>query len=728
MAASGVVPCLLERNPSTKSLESSHATSSPQVAMTMSLEGGASPTVAKINEVLSHSRMSSSGPLSLDKNRSVPPSKEPPLQAVPAGSPWVGVSSPMDQVETAEWQQVERFLDMLVSSKSTGNSRNIEQLASAFARHLTVIRQREELRIHSIRQLQTDRREEQDHEEEFNRLRNELSNHMETSEVRIVNLQSELKFSEQEAEQAVLEKRALNHAMDIEFQKVQREREELVSMLQHTENSQAAIHRLSSSERERDSARLELLEAELSLTRNKVKDLEEEVATCKKDFEMSEKGRKEALAAANSVRQECKISEQGRKEALTAANAAREEFKKVQTDVLHAQEKVKKLEKERKVYESAARKAAGELVNLRLRSPSPSPVPVKDRDNLMISVESVPNLNTTYTMQNVVEIAEKLEATMGNNLDVSVGGRSGGSGSDKATTASDSKGSDKVTDSSDSPNLDKPVLPRIRSVSTPTSDSESKETPTSDSNGTSPDNTLAALPPMQEFKGETVMRAALELAAAARMKAEKALSMREEERRENRVIDCGAPSPEFFSRDQYQSFDAEFSRGRTFDGLADSMRQVYAHRDASPTPSPRHRHPHSQAPVMHPSPLLPVELPLPTQSSLALPPQTAMQPPIGLSPQAALQPPQMPPGLATFDCRRPRQPSPQPARQRHPSPTPVHPAPMSTLPGAPGTRSMTNLAQPRTPNVPVTPNMKESRQANRPQFPQRGPQPLPRRR
>merc|ERR1719235_2525280 len=97
---------------------------------------------------------------------------------VPAASPWFGVSSPMDQVETAEWQQVERFLDMLVSAKSQDHSRSVEQLASAFARHLTVIRQREELRIHSIRQLQTERNDEEDKEGEIKMLRTELENHL----------------------------------------------------------------------------------------------------------------------------------------------------------------------------------------------------------------------------------------------------------------------------------------------------------------------------------------------------------------------------------------------------------------------------------------------------------------------------------------------------------------------------------------------------------------------
>merc|ERR550514_2240840 len=112
---------------------------------------------------------------------------------------------------------------------------------------------------------------------------------------------------------------------------------------------------------------------------------------------------------------------------------------KVQKEVQNVQERSKKLEKERKVYETAARKAAGELVNLRLRSPSP--------DNLSTSMRHVVKDNLSTSMRHVVELAENFENTMGSSLDISVGAQSG---SDKATTASDSKESYKVMSGSDS--------------------------------------------------------------------------------------------------------------------------------------------------------------------------------------------------------------------------------------------------------------------------------------
>jgi len=528
----------------------------------------------------------------------------------------------MDQVETAEWQQVERFLDMLVSAKSQDNPRSIEQLASAFARHLTVIRQREELRIHSIRQLQSDRQEDESMEEQVKRLRDQLDNQGETSNDQIRELMSELKASEQQAEKAVLEKEdilrqkeALNHAMDVEFAKAQREKEELLSMLHHTEHEQAAVHRLSSSERERDAARLELLEAELSLARNRVKTLEEQVDACKKELDLSEKGRKEALAAATSGREECT---------------------KLQQDLWKVTEKCAKLEKERKVYETAARKAAGELVNLRIRESSPPPA----RDNMALSVNS--NISTSLT--EVLESAHKFEATMGANLDISVGAQSG---SDKATTASDSKGSDKATNSSESPNLDKPVLP-IR-VATPTTDSESNQ-------NSSPDNTYSAIPPLNEFsereyKGEQVIRAALELAAIARGKAEKALSMRAEERKEAE-IHGSSPS---FAGDRMA-----YSGNRTDDAMADSIPRVSPLNSERRPSSPRLHHPQPQG----------VMTPFGGQQTPGLLMQSQIASPTA-SPTAQL---------------------------RHPSPTPQaveaasRPFAHSTFPGAPGgTRSMTNL-------------------------------------
>lgn len=237
---------------------------------------------------------------------------------------------------------------------------------------------------------------------------------------------------------------------------------------------------------------------------------------------------------------------------------------------------------------------------------------------------------------------------MGSNLDVSVGVQSG---SDKATTASDSKVSDNVTNSSESPNLDKPVLPAR--ASTPFSDSESNQNST-------PDNTCSAiLVPREEevnereYKGEQVIRAALELAAIARGKAEKALSMRAEERN-GAEITC-----------------------ITLDGLAHSMPQPRVSPSTSPVHSPRllHRQAQSAAHTFG------------GQQS----PAVRMT-----SQQAPVDQPTVP--------------------QRHPSPTPrtqeaarpyaqtLSSSPHSTLAGSPGlTRSatsVTNLTQPRSPITP----------------------------
>lgn len=573
---------------------------------------------------------------------------------VSAGSPWFGVSSPMDQVETAEWQQVERFLDMLVASKSDSNPRTMEQLASAFARHLTVIRQREELRIHSIRQLQTDKSDEEANEQEVARLRQELDDTLKYQVEVKTEYESELEVSRKEVQKAILEKDALNHAMDAEFAKAQQDREELMSMLHHAESEQAAVHRLKFSERERDAARLELLEAELSLAKNKVKDLEEQVETCKKELDISEKGRKEALAAATSGREECM---------------------KLQKELQESTMKTQKLDKERKVYEAAARKAAGELVTLRLRSPSPPPCKVED--HMALSNHSLPNMSSNY--QHVVEMAQKFEATMGSNLDVSVGAQSG---SDKATTASESKGSEKAPNSSDtSPNLDKSVL-LVRSTS-PTTDSDSNQTPTT----STPENTCSAVPAMQEFKGEEVMKAALELAAIARGKAEKALSMRAEERREAETIRMeSTPLP------QVRSLETPVSVVRTLDSMADSVPQLSPL--LSPVSSPRLHHPQPQS----------------TASVLA-----GYQGPCVLGNSGVPSPP---------------------APQRHPSPQPQREAsrPFASLAGAlGGTRSMSNLTQARSPGPPGPSRTSPASATTAPRFPLRaaaqvGSQPMARRR
>lgn len=306
---------------------------------------------------------------------------------------------------------------------------------------------------------------------------------------------------------------------------------------------------------------------------------------------------------------------------------------------------------------------------------------------------------------------------MGSSLDISVGANSVGaqSGSDKATTASDSQGSYKVTERSsgtDSPNLDKDVLPANSPAGI--SDSESNQNST-------PDNTLTALPQVEEYKGENVMRAALELAAAARMKAEKALSMRDEERSKETEKDVNIQPVLGVSREQGYSFSIptlpevslrDISCSRSFDALADSMPRV------SPTSSPR----------FHPQPQMP------------LPPAVVNQ----MIPAPATQRHPSPP---------PRHPSPPPARETKPSNRPFQgltSTPIPTMPGAPGgfpapgasgARSMTNLTQSRAtrpgqhgPDARSPGAMRRtpapSGTTNRPQFPQRMsavPQPLGRR-
>lgn len=143
----------------------------------------------------------------------------------------------------------------------------------------------------------------------------------------------------------------MGQAVDEERRRMQREVEELREMLRHREQEQVAQQQLAALERQRDAARLDLLEAELSLTRNQVSDMQTKL---------------------DASQEELAVSEHGRQEALSAAAFAQEELVAVRRMLADSVEDVKQFQKERNVYEAAARKAAQELVNLRLVNRTPS--------------------------------------------------------------------------------------------------------------------------------------------------------------------------------------------------------------------------------------------------------------------------------------------------------------------------------------------------------------------
>lgn len=506
-----------------------HGGASPKM---FALHGGASP---KESSVRIHSP-----PASVDKLG---------LPSVAGGSGWCGVVGPMDRVETAEWQQVERFLDMLVSATKTG--RNPEQLAAAFARHLTVIRQREELRIQALRQLEQQEGESSQLDQlqqELNECQDKiisLTDDKATLENELTQMSSELVRSEtalEESTKHVQRVEAELAAVRADAEKAAQSRDgtvdELRELLRHKEQEQLAANRLAGSKRERDAAQLELYEAELSLMRNKVKDVEEQLEL---------------------TRSELKVSEDGRKEALGAAAAAHDDFAKARRDYEEAIEKHTRSEKERKVYETAARKAAGELVSLRLqndpekRALSP---PASNRSQSPPALLRSPSrdlLNVTLTSEVSTNALECIKETLNDTIHSLPSSK----GSEKATTASD---------------VECNLVAGLNRTSTPNS-MESDKSTASKSDPPSPDNTMSA--------SEPVMRAALELAAQARAKAERALQMREEEQRAREQIAESLQAPE-----QHADL-AQPTPTRALQGAPAGLSSMAGQRHASPPPPPR---------------------------------------------------------------------------------------------------------------------------------------------
>lgn len=400
----------------------------------------------------------------------------------------------MDRLETAEWQQVERFLDMLVASAQSGQ--NAESLAVACAQKLTHIRQREELRIQALRQLQ------QDWGPDglvMQHLQQELADYKSEA---LVPERQELNALRQERDELKDSLRQRNHNNEAtaserrELDALRLERDELKKLLAHRDEERAAADRLAASEHERDGARLELLQAELSLQKSKVKDYSEQLEAVKGQLAVSEAGREEALASASSIHQELAKARQERDESI----AQQERF-----------------EKERKVFEAAARKAASELVSLRLQMQSGA------KANVLAGISKSNDLIHTGPLYIKDEIANTARTDSSVSTDVA-------DVISSTTSSIQDKGSpvmgdiDVATMSGSTPNSISPA-PGSAKSDTPRSDSPSESS--------TPSPLLTPkepyVPPDQSHV-DAVMRAALDLAAVARQKADKALQRRQEER------------------------------------------------------------------------------------------------------------------------------------------------------------------------------------------------------
>lgn len=118
------------------------------------------------------------------------------------------------------------------------------------------------------------------------------------------------------------------------------------------------------SENEELRARLQLQAQSHASQQCRVKQLEEELGMEQKKFADME-------AKLEVAYNEIAASEQDRRDAVAAAEEARRRAEYAERMLSNAELKQAKLEKERGVYETAARKAAGEIVSLKLASSAP---------------------------------------------------------------------------------------------------------------------------------------------------------------------------------------------------------------------------------------------------------------------------------------------------------------------------------------------------------------------